>query len=143
MTAELSPREPALAALHVLVVDDYPDMADSEALLLRHLGYRVQTARTGPQAVAAAQAQPPDVVVMDLGLPGMDGYLAAAEIRRSCPRKPLLIAVTGFTSEGYRRRCCEEGFDHFFLKPCDMDALALLLKTHAATLCIVQGSSGP
>lgn len=143
MVAEQFDAEPTLPVLHVLVVDDHPDTAESEAQLLRYLGYCVRTARTGPQAVAAAQAQPPDVVLMDLGLPGMDGYLAAAEIRRSCPHKPLVIAVTGFANVSYRRRCSEEGFDHFLVKPCDPDALATLLKTHAATLCIVQGASGP
>ena len=89
----------------ILLVDDNPDVVDSLALFLRLAGYEVQTADNGPDALKAAIALPPDVVLLDIGLPGMDGYEVARQLRQQ-PRmaKAQLIAVTGYGSEEDRRR---------------------------------------
>jgi two-component system CheB/CheR fusion protein len=106
-------------SLRVLVVEDNVDAADSLSMLLRLYGHQVQIARTGPTAVESAPAFRPEVVLLDIGLPGIDGYQVAKELREMPECKgTMLCALTGFTpSEADRRRQQETGFDHYFIKP--------------------------
>jgi two-component system, OmpR family, response regulator len=116
------------AGLHVLVVEDDPDTAESTALLLRLYGHQVQTAPDGPSALRAAQVAPPDVVLLDLGLPGMDGWKVAKRLGEQAGKKqPLLIAVTGYGREADQRRSLEAGIHLHLLKPVDPDFLRKLL----------------
>jgi CheY-like chemotaxis protein len=123
----LMPGNPAGRSLRVLVVEDNVDAADSLSMLLRLFGHQVQVARTGPSALESTAAFHPEVVLLDIGLPGMDGYQVAKELRDKPECKGILLcALTGFTpSEADRRRQQETGFDHYFVKPV---ALARLLE---------------
>lgn len=111
--------------LRILVVDDHRDSANSLAEVLRRLGHLAWTAYDGPTGLAAVQRWRPDVVIVDLGMPLMDGYEVARRIRREpCGADTLLIALTGWAGEEYRVRSAESGFDHYFIKPM---ALGLLI----------------
>jgi CheY-like chemotaxis protein len=113
--------------LRILLVEDNADVRESLAVLLRLNGFQVNTASGRDEALAAFRSHPPDVILMDLGLPGCDGYQVARELRGLCPAKPLLVALTGHTGEEYRRRSAEEGFDYHCLKPLDPAWLVQLL----------------
>ena len=116
------------ATRRVLVVDDNPDAADSLAVLLRLEGHEVRVACDGPAALAAAQADPAEVVILDLGMPGMDGFEVGRRLR-ALPRSKdvLLVALTGWAQEEDRRRCHEAGFDGHLPKPVEWDALRQFL----------------
>ena len=119
------------ASLRVLVVEDNVDAGDSLTMLLRLYGHDVQLARTGPSAVEMALARRPDVILLDIGLPGLDGYQVAKQLRADPEFKDVtMCALTGFTpSEADRRRQQETGFDHYYVKPLKMAALLDLFKT--------------
>src|SRR5262245_31205665 len=94
--------------LRVLVVEDHTDTADSMAQLLGLYGFEVRVARDGPGALAAVQMFQPDAVLLDIGLPGMDGYEVARRLRDlAAPRRPLLVAVSGYGREQDKRRSAE------------------------------------
>jgi signal transduction histidine kinase len=104
--------------LHVLIVEDNTDAADILRTLLEHHGYRVSVAYTGPAGVSAAKSGRPDVVLCDIGLPGMDGYAVADALRQSPETVTArLIAVTGYGREADKRRALESGFDLHLVKP--------------------------
>jgi CheY-like chemotaxis protein len=104
----------------VLVVDDNIDAAESIAVFLRLEGHEVRTVSDGPQAVAIAQVFAPQVAVVDIGLPGMNGYEVARRLRQKGSDGPaLLIALTGYGQKEDRSRSLEAGFDHHFVKPAD------------------------
>jgi signal transduction histidine kinase len=116
--------EPQYAALlagkRVLVVDDNIDAAESIAVFLRLEGHEVRTVSDGPQAVAIAQVFAPQVAVVDIGLPGMNGYEVARRLRLKGAEAPtLLIALTGYGQREDRARSMEAGFHHHFVKPAD------------------------
>lgn len=106
------------APLHVLVVEDEPDTAQTWEHLLRLLGHEVETALDGPDALRAAEGHWPDVVLLDLGLPGMSGYDVAVQLRqlRTEPR-PVVIAVTGYGDDAQRLRSYDAGIDLHLVKP--------------------------
>jgi CheY-like chemotaxis protein len=108
--------------LSVLVVDDNRDGADSLADVLRAYGYEVRTAYTPTEAVIAVGDFAPDVVLMDIGIPGMDGYRLARRLCERLARRPRLVALTGYAGLEVRSR--DEGFDAHFLKPADPADLA-------------------
>jgi CheY-like chemotaxis protein len=117
------------ARLRVLVVEDDADTAASVAILLRMDGHEVQVAGDGPNALRAAEASPPDVALLDLWLPGMDGYEVARRLQeRAAEKKPLLIAITGCGQEPDRQRSAQAGIDLHLLKPVDPAALQRLLR---------------
>lgn len=118
----------------VLVVDDHKDTARSLALLLEHFGYEVETAADGPRAVEAVCRRRPDFILLDLGLPGMDGYKVARRLRQEpgC-RGTIIIAVTGYGQDEDRRRSRAAGIDHHLLKPVDPGVLLSLLSAPAAS----------
>jgi PAS domain S-box-containing protein len=112
----------------ILVVDDNEDAAESLAQFLRMKGQEVRTAYRGPAALEAAGAFLPEVVLLDIGMPGMDGYEVARRLRReSGLEKILLVALTGYGREEDRRRSREAAIDHHLVKPVDPEALGTLL----------------
>ena len=114
--------------LRILVVDDNRDSADSLGMLFRLLGHDVRTTHDGLQAVAAAEEFRPDAMVLDIGLPKLDGYEVARQLRsRPWGGKMVMIAVTGWGQEEDKERSKEVGFDHHLVKPVDPTALMRLL----------------
>ncbi|MBG9389863.1 ATP-binding protein [Caenimonas aquaedulcis] len=126
------PQEPVAAApaggMKVLVVDDNEDAAETLATVLEMTGRSTKTVFTGEDVQAAAEAFRPDVVLLDIGLPGISGYQVARQLRAD-PRfaRTVLIAVTGWGSADDRRRSAEAGFDEHLTKPIDLAALEPLL----------------
>jgi CheY-like chemotaxis protein/two-component sensor histidine kinase len=115
-------------SLRVLVVDDNRDAADSLAMLLRTTGNEIRTAYDGLEAVQVANEFRPDVVLLDIGLPKIDGHEVAQRIRKEpWGRQMCLIAVTGWSDETDRARSRAAGFDHHLVKPLDTGHLAQLL----------------
>ncbi|HET9703228.1 MAG TPA: ATP-binding protein [Vicinamibacterales bacterium] len=115
--------------LRVLVVEDHVDSADMMVYLIRAAGHRVHKAADGASALEAALATPPDVVVCDIGLPGMNGYELAAQIRQQpALRGVRLIAITGYGRDEDRRRAEQAGFDAHLTKPVEPAALHALLQ---------------
>jgi CheY-like chemotaxis protein len=132
--AELHPPDPtesgkpAGRALRILVVDDNVDMAETLAMLLEESGHQVRMAHDGPTALEAALADRPNVVFLDVGLPGLNGFEVAKRIRqRLDSQNIMLIAVTGYGHEKDRQRSQEAGFDHHLVKPVDFDKVQQIL----------------
>ncbi|MFL5342562.1 MAG: PAS domain S-box protein [Gemmataceae bacterium] len=120
-TQKLPPRR-------VLVVDDNVDAAESTSMLLRLWGHDVQLAYNGQEALRAADEFHPEVILLDIGLPGMSGYDVARQLRqKSTFEKTLLVAVTGYGQDEDRRRSHEAGFDVHLVKPADAQQLRQLL----------------
>jgi CheY-like chemotaxis protein len=118
----------SLPQKRILVVDDNRDAADSLAMLLKFLGSDVRIARDGPQALEEFHAYDPAVVLLDIGMPGMDGYEVARRIRTRFPeRRPTIVALTGWGQDDDRRRARDAGFDHHLIKPAEIGSLQLLL----------------
>ncbi len=118
----------SLTRRRILVADDNRDAADSLALMLTMMGGEVHATYDGLAAVEAAAAFRPDVIVLDVGMPGLDGYDAARRIREQAWGKDVvLIALTGWGQEEDRQRSEEAGFDHHLPKPVEPDALKRLL----------------
>ncbi len=111
----------------VLVVDDNRDAAESLADLVRMLGHEVQVAFDGANAVAAAREYRPDVVLCDIGLPGMDGYAVAKAIRAAGLDTVQLVAVTGYAQPEDVKKAVEAGFDAHVPKPPDPVQIERLL----------------
>jgi CheY-like chemotaxis protein len=112
----------------ILVVEDNRDAADSLRLLLELMGHEVRVAHSGPEGVKAAQEWRPAIVLCDIGLPGMDGFAVAEELRRHPGlASTRLIAVTGYGQEDDRRHSRESGFDHHLVKPVDPEELQRVL----------------
>ena len=127
-------------------MDDVPDAADSLALLLALHGYSVRVARCGEDALRMAAADPPDAVLLDVRMPGLDGYEVARELReRAIGKRPFLVAVTGCATDGDRRRSAEAGIDLHLTKPADPAIVVGLLWRFARVLAptIPADESGP
>ena len=114
--------------LRVLVVEDHADTAASMAVLLRIHGHEVEVAPDGPSALRIAADRPPDVALLDIGLPGLSGWHVARRLRERAGKTPLLIAVTGYGRDEDRRRSVEAGIHLHLLKPVDPEALETLLE---------------
>jgi len=126
--------KPTSTSLQVLVVDDNVDVAQSLTMLLEASGHDFRTAHDGPNALATALDYRPDVVLLDIGLPGMDGYEVAKKMRQQPNLKHVvLVAVSGYGHESDHRRSQEEGFDHHLVKPIDFGKLQQILATVKAT----------
>jgi CheY-like chemotaxis protein len=112
----------------VLVVDDNRDGAATLAMVLSLSGHDARTAHDGLEAVEVAEAFRPDVIVLDIGLPKLNGYDACRRIReRPWGKGAVIVAATGWGQEDDVRRSKEAGFDHHLIKPVDLPALAELL----------------
>lgn len=123
--------------LFVLVVEDHPDTADSLAELLRLYGHRVAVARTAQEALASAGADPPDVALLDLRLPDMDGWQVAHRLRDQAngrEKRPFLIAVTGCGTNEDRWRSLDAGVDLHLIKPVDPALLKGVLTRFSQTI---------
>lgn len=117
-----------MTSLRILVVDDNEDAAASLASLLQLLGHRVGVACDGEQALRVAEQLEPEVVLLDLGIPRLNGYEICRRLRtRPWGRAATMIAITGWGQEEDRRRSEAAGFDRHFVKPVDPDELASLL----------------
>jgi PAS domain S-box-containing protein len=126
-------REPTGPALRVLVVDDNVDAAQSLALLLTVSGHQVRMAHTGPTALEAALDYRPNVVLLDIGLPKMDGYEVAKRIRQQpFLQNVVLVAMTGYGQDTDRQRSQEVGFNAHLLKPADFGKVQQILATVSA-----------
>ncbi len=119
---------PAARPLRILVVDDNADAAMMLAMVLETSGHRVAVEHSAPQALVRARTERPEVCLLDIGLPGMDGTELARALR-AMPETAgaLLVAVTGYGQESDRRRTLAAGFDRHFVKPLDVKALLSLL----------------
>ncbi len=116
--------------LRVLVVDDNLDTVQSFSMLLRALGNTVYTAHDGMEAVDAAKEHTPDVILLDIGLPVLNGYEAARRIRlEPTLKKVVLIALTGYGQNADRLNALQAGFDHHLVKPARLDQLQKILST--------------
>ncbi len=120
---------PQNVARRVLVVDDNVDSAESLALLLQIEGHEVTSAYDGQTALATAQSFDPEVVLLDLGLPDIDGFQVARQLRQAeGPRRRLLVALTGFGRDSDRAEAMAAGFDKHLTKPVDPDVVIRLLQ---------------
>jgi DNA-binding response OmpR family regulator len=140
-SSELKKSAPGPAVAHpakgldVLIVEDDADSAESMAAILRHHGHQPTIVPDGAGALQAAQVRLPDVVLLDIGLPDLDGFGVAKWIaERPCDKRPLLIAVTGLAQEEDRRRSREAGIDLHLVKPVDPDSLLGLLNRFLAII---------
>ena len=120
-------RAQAISGHRILIADDNRDQAESLSMLLEMMGNEVHTVYDGMSAIQAVHAFRPRIVLMDIGMPVMDGLEAARRIRVAFPQEPLLVAVTGWGQEDDRRRAQEAGFDHHLIKPIDWTAIDELL----------------
>jgi PAS domain S-box-containing protein len=128
------------AKLRVLVVDDNRDAAESLAMMLELSGHDTATAHDGPGALGAAPGFRPDVVLLDIGMPGMNGYEVAEHLRQTAPgRHALLVALTGWGQDEDKRRAVAAGFDHHLTKPVDLASLHAVLEAGEAR----RGGVGP
>jgi CheY-like chemotaxis protein len=115
---------------HVLVVEDHADAREAVRCLLEVRGHRVDVAADGPGAVEIALTSCPEVVLVDIGLPGLDGFEVARRIRATDEGKRMrLVALTGYGEVADRQRALECGFDAHLVKPIDPDQLYRLLET--------------
>jgi len=113
------------AKRRILVVDDNADAADSLAEVLIELDYQVMTAYDGPSALNIAKTFRPSICLLDIGLPVMDGYELAQQLRESSylPDDARIVAITGYGQDADRRRSTEAGFNAHLVKPVSLDAL--------------------
>jgi DNA-binding response OmpR family regulator len=130
----------AAPTLRVLIIDDEPDNAASLAILLQLSGYEVDTAPDGIAAERAVRSRRPDVLLIDVWLRGESGYEVAKRLRPHFAAKPLLVALTGFATEAFRKRSLEEGFDYHLLKPAEPAEILRLLHDHAQQIAADGGA---
>lgn len=125
---------PPKAARRILVADDHRDTGLTLAALLRDEGHEVNVVLRGDEVLEVERVMRPDVMIIDLNMPGMSGYAVAREIReRRGDAAPLLVAISGVwtrTSERLLGRAV--GFDHYLLKPCDPDEVLGIVQQHKA-----------
>ncbi|HZZ02985.1 CheR family methyltransferase [Paraburkholderia sp.] len=121
------PEPVAVRPKRILIIDDNADASEALAMLLANEGHEVETCLDGVSGISAAATFSPDVVLLDIGLPGMDGYEVARTLRESdSSRKTTLVAVTGYGLPSDHLRSAEAGFDHHLTKPVDYEALIRL-----------------
>lgn len=114
--------------LKVLVVEDDPESLQMMGALLSLWGYEPRLVPAGPAALQAVEEETPDVVLLDLGLPGMDGFEVARRLRSRPGGDDLFIAaVTAYRGDEHKRQAREAGFDRYLMKPVDIDTLRQLL----------------
>jgi len=132
-TARPAMAKPASHMLRVLVVDDNVDTAESLVLLVKLLGHNVRMAHDGLVALQTAIDYRPNVVLLDIGLPGLTGYEVASRIREQASLNGiLLVAVTGYGQESDRLLALQAGFDHHLVKPIDFEKVRQILAAASA-----------
>jgi CheY-like chemotaxis protein len=130
--AALIPEKADDASLRILVVDDNVDAARSLAKMLEILGHQALLAHDGRQAVEVALREHPNVILLDLGLPGLNGYQVCQTLRKEGLTGELIAAVTGYGQDSDRRLTAEAGFDVHLVKPVAMQTVQELLVNYAA-----------
>jgi CheY-like chemotaxis protein len=137
-SAEAKPKSDAQQVMprRVMVVDDNVDAAAMLDMLLRSLGHETRVAHEGTAALRVAEEFRPDIVLLDIGMPGIDGYEVARRLRTLAKARPMrIVAVTGWGQEGDRERSREAGFDLHLVKPVDANELSRALNDRSgATL---------
>jgi CheY-like chemotaxis protein len=115
----------------ILIVDDNADLAESMAMILSICGFNTTTAYNGRLALEKAHKFRPEIVLLDLGLPDMNGYEVASTIRRKCGlATPIFIAMSAADPDLRAPHAQEDAFDHYLVKPVDLDGLLWLLSNH-------------
>jgi PAS domain S-box-containing protein len=127
LRAPAPPPPPAFVSRRVLLIEDNRDACEMLRIALEMEGHTVHTAATGPEGVQAARALAPNVVLVDVGLPGLDGFEVARRVRKSLGESVTLVALTGYGDAEAKRRAWEAGFDLYLVKPVDPPELARLL----------------
>jgi CheY-like chemotaxis protein len=118
---------------HILVVDDNQDAADALARIISGYGYETMAVYSGEDAVRATQSFLPDMAMIDIGMPGLDGYETVKRIRSQRDTDHIiLVAVTAWSGEEDKRRAFEYGFDHHVSKPMSTETLEQILALFAA-----------
>jgi CheY-like chemotaxis protein len=122
------PLKPPVASLRIVIVDDNRDAADSLAMLLTMDGHQVSVTHDGVSALSVIEAVRPQVAVLDIGMPDMNGYQLAQRIRSSLPSEPMvLVALTGWGQAQDLARAKAAGFDHHLVKPAEPEAIRSLI----------------
>jgi two-component system, sensor histidine kinase len=111
-------------ALQILLVEDHPEVAAAQALLLKAIGYDVKIASDGPMAVDMAKSLLPDIAIVDIGLPGFDGHQVAESLRADPATSSIrLIALTAYGTPDDKRRSLRSGFERHLVKPATIGQL--------------------
>lgn len=132
-------------SMRVLVVDDNHDIAVSLATLLRHCGHDAHTAESGEAALREAPSLRPDVMLIDLAMPRIDGLSVARQLRQTaeCAATPL-VAVSGYSDDEHRQQALAAGFDDFIVKPCPVaDLMQVLRRLHARVVSSRELAASP
>jgi len=133
LAAYTSANRPSAIGRSVLVVDDDLEAAIVLSLMLRRMGHEVLTADNGPDGLDWAEGFSPDVVLLDLGMPSMDGFELCREIRKTdWGASATVVAITGHDDEAHRKRSKEAGFDLHLVKPVDPQTLARIIGAHGS-----------
>jgi signal transduction histidine kinase/ActR/RegA family two-component response regulator len=132
----------AFPSSRILIVDDNHDAAETLGMLLTELGATVAVAHSGPEALRELDAFQPDAMLLDIGMPGMDGYEVSRHVRSSSTHKDvLLIALTGWSQHDDRERSRRAGFDHHLVKPPDIDRLRSILVAQTANAHVLDSQT--
>jgi len=124
-----------LVSRRILIADDNRDAADTLAEILRMEGHEVRLAHDGPAALAAFAAFHPDVMLLDIGMPGLSGYEVARKVRETDPASDMiLIAITGWGQENDKEQALSAGFDYHLTKPVDLQRMSELIQRKPGTL---------
>ena len=114
--------------LRLLVVDDHRDVVDGLMLLLEHAGFEVKPAYSGQQAIEAAQSFHPDVLILDLGMPGVDGFQVAIQLRATPEfANKVFVALSGYAEQERLDEAAQARFDEYLVKPPSMETLLAIL----------------
>jgi CheY-like chemotaxis protein len=122
-----APAPVAAGSCRVLIAEDIPDAAEMLRLMVESMGHEVRIAADGVQAVSIAREFTPRIALLDIGMPRMDGYEAARQIRAALGQDVILVALTGWGQEEDHRRSREAGFDRHLTKPADPEVLEALI----------------
>jgi CheY-like chemotaxis protein len=114
-------------SLRVLIADDNEDAADMLAMILDSKGHEVRVAHDGLEAVSSAVSFLPDVALLDIGMPELNGHEVAAQIREHAGKSVMLVAITGWSEPGVPQQQQYAGFDHHMVKPVDLERLNAFL----------------
>ena len=120
---------PGAPGRSILIIEDNADAREALRILLELDGHVVEAVGEGTEGLQIAQAKDPDIALVDIGLPGLDGFEIARRLRASGSRRPVLVALTGYGQPEDRRRATEAGFDSLLVKPVDPSVLSDLLAT--------------
>jgi DNA-binding response OmpR family regulator len=120
----------AVRKRHILIVEDNRDLAKGMSILLKYAGFEVETVHDGWEALRVSRARPPDAVLLDIGLPGLDGFQVSEAMRKEPDLKTVLIvAVSAYDQAAFPGRSKQAGFDHQLVKPVSFQTISSLLES--------------